>query len=95
LEKTPVANSEERTQSILATLEQCRLALIRSGDHETAHLVSVAILQHRMNRNGVSDLELKELCDAMMADREAAEAARNPAAPRHRRRRPPLLRVVK
>jgi hypothetical protein len=90
-----VANSEERSQSILETLEQCRQALTRSGDHETAHVVSVAILQHRMKRNGVSDLELNELCDAMVADREAAEAARNPQGPRHRRRRPPLLRVVK
>jgi hypothetical protein len=90
-----VANSEERSQSILATLEQCRSALTRSGDHETAHVVSVAILQHRMKCHGVSDLELKELCDTMVADREAAEAARNPAAQRHRRRRPPLLRLVK
>jgi phage terminase large subunit-like protein len=88
-----VANSEERSQSILATLEQCRSALTRSGDHETALVVSVAILQHRMTRYGVSDMELRELCDAMVADREAAEAAR--AAQRYRRRRPPLLRVVK
>jgi hypothetical protein len=90
-----VANSEEQSQSILAALEQCRLALTRSGDRETAHLVSVAILQHRMKRSGVSELELIELCEALMADREAAEAARNPAAPRQRRRRPPLLRIVK
>jgi phage terminase large subunit-like protein len=90
-----VANSEERSQSILATLEQCRSALTRNGDHETAHVVSVAILQHRMKRYGVSDLELKELCDAIVADREAAEAARHPEAQRHRRRRPPLLRLVK
>jgi hypothetical protein len=87
-----VANSDE-PHSILATLEQCREALTRSGDHETAHVVSVAILQYRMKRHGVSDQELKELCDAVVADREAAEAARNNAA--HRRRRPPLLRVVK
>ena len=90
-----MANSEERPQSILATLEQCRSALTRSGDYETAHVVSVAILQHRMKRDGVSDLELRELCEAIVADREAAEAARNPGGPRHRRRRPPLLRVVK
>jgi phytoene/squalene synthetase len=87
-----VANLEERSQSILAALEQCRSALTKSGDHETAHVVSVAILQHRMKRYGVSDLELRELCDAMVADQEAAEAARN--AQRHRRRRPPLLWVV-
>ena len=88
-------NSEERSQSILATLEQCRAALARNGDHATAHVISVAILQHRMNRYGISDLELKELCEAMVADREAAEAATLPDAQRHRRRRPPLLRLVK
>ena len=90
-----MANSEERSQSILATLEQCRSALTASGDHQTAHVLSVAILQHRMTRYGVTDLELKELCDAMVADREAAEAARHPDAQRYRRRRPPLLRLVK
>ena len=90
-----MANSEERSQSILATLEHCRATLARSGDHESAHYVSVAILQHRMKLNGISDLELKELCDAIMADQEAAAAARDPSSPRQRRRRPPLLRVVK
>jgi hypothetical protein len=89
-----VANSEDRTQTILATLEQCRASLVKGGDLETAHFVSVAILQYRMKRNGISDLELKELCEAIMADREAAAAARDPRLPRQRRRRPPLLRVV-
>jgi hypothetical protein len=84
-----VANSDERSQPVLATLEQCRASLVKSGDLETAHFVSVAILQYRMKRNGISDLELKELCDAIMADQEAARS------PRQRRRRPPLLRVVK
>ena len=92
-ERTPVANSEEQPPSILAALEQCRTALVKGGDTETAHFVSVAILQYRMKRNGISDLELKELCDTIVADRE--EAARDPGSPRQRRRRPPLLRVVK
>src|SRR4051794_26815492 len=74
-ERTLVANSEERSQSILATLEHCRATLARSGDHETAHCVSVAILQHRMKLKGVSDLELRELCDALVADQEGAAAA--------------------
>jgi hypothetical protein len=90
-----VANSDERPQPVLATLEQCRASLVKSGDLETAHFVSVAILQYRMKRNGISDLELKELCDAIMADQEAAAAERDPRLPRQRRRRPPLLRVVK
>jgi hypothetical protein len=48
-----------------------------------------------MKLKGVSDLELRELCDALVADQEAAAAARDPSSPRQRRRRPPLLRVVK
>ena len=88
-----MANSEERSQPVLATLEQCRASLVKGGDVETAHFVSVAILQYRMKRNGISDLELKELCDAIISDQEAA--ARDPRLPRQRRRRPPLLRVVK
>jgi hypothetical protein len=48
-----------------------------------------------MKLKGVSDLELRELCDALAADQEAAAAARDPRLPRQRRRRPPLLRVVK
>src|ERR1700760_3497402 len=41
MEKTPVANSEERLHVILATLEQCRAGLIDSSNRETAQLVSV------------------------------------------------------
>jgi hypothetical protein len=48
-----------------------------------------------MKLTGVSDLELRELCDALVADHEAAAAVRDPRLPRQRRRRPPLLRVVK
>src|SRR4030088_324374 len=47
-EKTLVANSEERLHSILATLEECRAALVVSANRETAQLVSVAILELRM-----------------------------------------------
>ena len=44
-----MANSEERLQSILATLEQCRAALVRNGRPETAKLVSLAILDLRID----------------------------------------------
>jgi hypothetical protein len=90
-----VANSEQRSQTILATLEHCRATLARGGDHDTAHFVSVAILQHRMKLKGITGLELRELCDAIVADQEAAKAARDPRLPRVHRRRPPLLRLVK
>jgi hypothetical protein len=65
-EKTLAANSEDRLRSILATLEQCRTALTKDGRPETAKLVSLAILQLRMELHQVTDLELKALCDALM-----------------------------
>ena len=67
-EKTLVANLEERLHSILATLEGCRTVLIDSADPVTAQLVSVAILQLRMNLNRIADSDLKALCDVMTPD---------------------------
>jgi hypothetical protein len=95
-EKTLVANSEERLQSVLATLEQCRTALIDSGSRETAQLVSVAILELRMKLNRIADSELKALCDAMIPDDEPAEEVRPPKSPQGQRRRPSAaLKLVK
>ena len=92
-----MANSDEQLFSILATLEECRLALRRSGRSDTAQLLSVAILDLRMNLNGIADSELKALCDErdeLMPSDVSQERSRNEpssAAPRRR----PLLRVVK
>ncbi len=74
-----MANSEERLHSILATLEQCRAALVDSSDRDTALLVSVAILDLRMKLNRIADSDLKALCDAMSPDEAPAE--RSPATP--------------
>src|SRR5258708_37547281 len=93
-EKTLVANSEERLQSVLATLEQCRTALIDSGSRETAQLVSVAILELRMKLNRIADSDLKALCDAMLPD-EAPVDRSEQAKPQHTQRRRPLLKLVK
>ena len=92
MEKTPVTNSEERLQVILATLEQCRAGLIDSSNRETAQLVSVAILELRMKLNRITDPELKALCDAMVPDDGAVERLQYPKAPPRRR---PLLKLVK
>ena len=90
-----MANSEERSPSILATLEQCQASLANDAEHDTADLLSVAILQLRMKLKGVTYTELKLLCDAQAAE-EQAQAARNRKAPRGRRRRGrPVLRLVK
>jgi hypothetical protein len=85
--------SEERLQSILATLEECRAALVDHGSRETALLVSVAILELRMKLNGVADSELKALCDALLSDVGAATGSRESKSPGQLRR--PLLKLVK
>ncbi len=92
MEKTLVANSEERLQVILATLEQCRAGLIDSANRETAQLVSVAILELRMKLNRITDSELKALCDAVAQDDAAAERLPYSKPPPRRR---PLLKLVK
>jgi hypothetical protein len=83
-----VANSEERLDLILATLERCRAGLIDSANRDTAQLLSVAILDLRMKLNRIADSELKALCDAMLPDEELAERP-------HGERRRPLLKLVK
>jgi hypothetical protein len=89
-DKTLVANSEEKLRSVLATLEQCRAALIDS-DRQTALLVSVAILELRMKLNKIADSELKALCDAMAPDDAPEQGSQDQKSPR----RLPRLKLVK
>ena len=90
-EKTLVANSEERLRSVLATLEECRAALIDS-DRQTALLVPVAILELRMKLNKIADSELKALCDAMEPD-DPAQGSQEQKSPQGSRRLAPLKLV--
>jgi hypothetical protein len=92
-EKTLVANSEQRLQSVLATLEQCRAVLAENSNRETVQLLSVAILQLRMKLNQVEDSELKALCDAMLPDDDPADASADPKSPQEQRRRASLKLV--
>jgi len=93
--ETLAAHSQERLRATLATLEQCRTSLLNAAEHDTADLLAVAILQLRMKLKGVTDSELKLLCDAQ-ATEEAGQAARRRKTPRARRRRGrPVLRLVK
>ena len=93
MEETLVSHSEERLHSILATLEQCRTALIASSNRDAAQFLSVAILELRMKLNRITDSELKALCDAMQ--RGAAPADRpHDRKPSYGQRRP-LLKLVK
>jgi hypothetical protein len=84
--RTPVAHSDEQLLSVLAALEECRATLLANNSSETAQLVSVAMLELRMKLNQVSEDELRDLCDEMLAD----EPMERPMP-----RRRPLLRLVK
>jgi hypothetical protein len=77
-----VSNSEEKLHSILATLEQCRAALIEGGDREAALLVSVAALELRMKLHRIEDAELKALCDAMVSGEAPEQALQEPKSPK-------------
>jgi hypothetical protein len=83
----PVAKSEQQLRSVLATLEQCRAALVESTSGETAQLVSVAILQLRMKLNRIADSELQALCDAAIPDDRPANRSPDPLSPQGQRRR--------
>jgi len=52
---------------VLRSLEECRAILTEKG-HETADLVSIAILDLRMKLNRIAGAELKALCDEMLRD---------------------------
>ena len=80
-EKTLVANSEERLQSVLATLEQCRTILSKDARPETAKLVSLAILQLRMELNQVADQDLRALCDALTPVAGSMDRSHDPKSP--------------
>lgn len=92
--KTRVPHSEERLQSILATLEDCRTGLIENASQDVARVLSVTILELQLKLNRIADYELKALCDAISPDGTPAERPRD-AKYSHVQRRRPLLRLVK
>lgn len=90
---TLAANMQARLRMTLATLEQCQASLANDAEHDTADLLSVAILQLRMKLKGVTHSELKLLCDVQAAREQAGRCQK---APRSRRRRGrPVLKLVK
>ena len=90
-----MAKSEERLHSILVTLEQCRAALVKDACPETAKLVSLAILDLRIELSKIPDTDLKALCDAMTPPENApAGRSNDPNSPRGPRRRA-VLKLVK
>ena len=90
-----MAKSDERLQSILATLEQCRAALVKEARPETAKLVSLAVLDLRIDISKLPDSDLKALCDAMTPpERVPAGRSNDPNSPRGPRKRA-VLKLVK
>jgi hypothetical protein len=87
----PVAHSEERLLSLLATLEECRAFLMDKASPETARLLSLAILELRMELHHVTDAELKALCDLMVTDDQSGQDAKTELD----QRLPPYLKLVK
>ena len=57
-------NSEKQLLAIVARLQECQVALVANGNRETAHLVSVAVLDIRLRLGRVSESELIALCEA-------------------------------
>jgi hypothetical protein len=89
-----VVDSEEKLHEVLATLEECRTALIDSSSHETALLVSVAILEIRMKLNRIAESDLKALCDAMLPDDAPAASSQDQKSSQYHERRA-MLKLVK
>ena len=87
----PVAHSEERLLSLLATLEECRAFLMDKASPETARLLSLAILELRMELHRVTDSELKALCDLMVPDDQPAQDTGIGKG----QRLPPYLKLIK
>lgn len=90
-DKVSANRSEERLLSLLATLEECRVFLEDKASPETGKLLSLAILELRMELHHVTDFELKALCDLVMVDDQAAEEAEAG----HAKRLPPYLKLIK
>ena len=86
-----VANAEKRLLSLLATLEECRATLIDQASLETARLLSLAILELRMELHQVTDTELKVLCDMMVPDAQPPLQSASVSG----RPLPPYLKLVK
>jgi hypothetical protein len=87
----PEAHSQERLLSLLATLEECRAFLADKASPETGKLLSLAILELRMELHQVTDSELKALCDLVVVDDQVAREAEGGQG----QRLPPYLKLIK
>ena len=91
MEKMPVANAEKRLLSLLATLEECRAFLQDEASSEAARLLSLAILELRMELHKVTDSELKALCDLVEQEEQTPQKTDSGPA----KRLPHYLKLIK
>jgi hypothetical protein len=75
-----VSDSDAHLRTVIATLEDNRVALLQSANPEAAQILAMAILQLRMRLHGIGDAELEALCKAVQLQqanraRKAAELA--------------------
>jgi hypothetical protein len=68
-----VSSFDQNLRAVLATLEESKAALLLSGDRDTAHLLSVAIIELRLKIDRPNDSELKALCDTMLREVEDSQ----------------------
>ena len=87
----PVANAEKRLLSLLATLEECRAFLQDEASSEAARLLSLAILELRMELHKVTDSELKALCDLVEQEEQTPQKTDSGPA----KRLPHYLKLIK
>ena len=72
MDKMPVADTKVRLLSLLEALEECRAIVVDQASPEAARLLSLAILELRMELHKVTDSELKALCELMVSEDQAA-----------------------
>jgi hypothetical protein len=66
--KTPAVDQDKRLRSVIASLEECQVALADGVNRDAAQLLAMALLQLRMRLHQIADSELKALCDAMTVE---------------------------
>ena len=88
-----MTSDDQRLLAILQTLEECRAGLQAGGNRDSAHLVTIAILDVKMRLYRIGDLELRAFCDELLAG-DGTARLRDPKTTPGRRRQP-LLRLVK
>ena len=83
-------SSDQHLHLVLLSLQSCQ-SILNERRCDTANLVAIAILDLRMKLNGITDSELKALCEKILDDQshQASEAItegqRRPAPPTHPR----------